>query len=146
MQRLLYAVVFATAGTEDSKEIPRPLVLDDIASSKRRTEHRIGLRPLRRDAASLDTPKRMTLAPFSEGAMPRRRTGGLCSSPKRSRIRAPLQVSTKRCRFPTVVTLFQPDRSFPMQVSVRSLMQNVFEENQLPYGNTCPERVNNTLS
>ena len=54
-KRLRYAVVFATAGTEDSKGILWPLVLDDIASSKRRTEHRIGLRPLRRDAASLDT-------------------------------------------------------------------------------------------
>ena len=82
IQELRDAVVDATAGTECSlsrETYLRPLVLDDITSSKRRTEHRIGLRPLRRDAASLDTPKRMTLTPFSEGVMSRRRTRGLWS-------------------------------------------------------------------
>ena len=81
-KQIRYAVVVATAGSEPPFQHGRfwPLVLDDIASSKRRTEHRMGLRPLRRDAAAVNTPKRMTLTPLFEGAMSRRRTRGLCRS------------------------------------------------------------------
>ena len=55
---------------------PREPSSPSFSMTSRRTEHGIGLRPLERDAASLDTPRRMTLAPFSEGAMPRRRPEG----------------------------------------------------------------------
>ena len=50
-----YAVGFATAGSEHTMMF-WPLVLHDIASSKRRMEHRMGLRLLRRDAAAVNTP------------------------------------------------------------------------------------------
>ena len=65
-KQIRYAAVVATAGSEPSVQHGWiwPLALNDIASSKRRTEHRMGLRPLRRDAAAMNTPKRMTLTPF----------------------------------------------------------------------------------
>ena len=57
-------------------------------------------------------PKRMTLTPFFEGAMPRRRTRGLWSSPKRSRFRAPWRVSTKHCRSLLLRSNSRPERVY----------------------------------
>ena len=78
-KELRYTVVFATVGTGHSQQrlLPWPLVLDNIASPKKRTEHRMGLRLLRRDAAAVNTPKRIDSNSLLKGATSRRQTKGL---------------------------------------------------------------------